>query len=197
MGRYPKDMPAEVKQQLSKEKKRKRNRKYSLKRKIAEAEWMENPTISEEELATAKRIPLNEFIQKYLEQENRIKESKSKYYAKHREELIEKQKEKNLGKLGTTDFGKTTDIDYEFKRLGLDKYRQVTHATTKEELERARKQLGNQKKYKIKNNQAIRYTDEEEDNGFPYDDLFGIAIIFVVSFVLGVYATKHRLSLNL
>jgi hypothetical protein len=180
MGRYPKNMPEEEKKRLEKENKRLRNLKYRLKRKIAEAEWIENPTISEEELATAKRMPLKEFIRRYLEQQNRIKESKAKYYAGHRNELIEKQKEKNLGKLGTTDFGKTTDIDYEFKRLGLDKYRQITHATTKKDLEKARKEAKKKK----------------EDNGFPFDDLFGIAVIFLVSFVLGVYATKYK-SLNL
>jgi hypothetical protein len=180
MGRYPKNMPEEEKKRLEKENKRLRNLKYRLKRKIAEAEWFENPTITEEELANAPRMPLREFIRQYIEQQNRIKESKAKYYAQHREELIEKQKEKNLGKLGTTDFSNTTDIDYEFKRLGLDKYRQIAHAKSKKELEIARRDLKKKK----------------EDNGFPFDDLFGIAVIFLVSFVLGVYATKYK-SLNL
>jgi hypothetical protein len=72
----------------------------------------------------------------------RHKDRKREYYLKNRNKRIKYQEKQNLyHEIGTTNFGSNTDLDYELKRLGLYKYKKLWHASTKKELEKARKKL--------------------------------------------------------
>jgi hypothetical protein len=191
MGRYPKGFPEDKKQELIK-----------LHKQLRQIRWLLNKGTGTRGYKSLDRrfraIKDLELIKK--ETEEKIKEKHRNYRINHRIELIEKQKERNLGALGTTNLTTKSDIDYEYARLGLNRFRQVAHATTKEELERARKQLGNQKKYKekaTKSNQAVRYTDEEEgeDDSFPLFDFVSIGLVFMISFMLAVISARYGVNL--
>jgi hypothetical protein len=102
------------------------------------------------------------------EQKERVRKRNKKYYEKHknyfkeyylknRDKRIKYQEKWNLyhdKQLGTTNFDKNTDLDDELKRLGLDKYRKLWHASSKKELDRARKRLGlNENKHNSQDNE--------------------------------------------
>jgi hypothetical protein len=108
----------------------------------------------------AHRDQIREQQRKYKQtHKEQIKKQEKFDYLDNREERIKYQEKWNLyhdKQLGTTNFGSNTDLDYEFKKLGLDKYRDLWHASTKEELEKAKKKLNENK-----------HDSQDKKNEFP------------------------------
>jgi hypothetical protein len=103
-------------------------------------------SLSEEEYRKKKnREKLKRYYERHKEE---ILQKRQEHYLKNRDKKIKYQEKWNLyhdKQLGTTNFGSETSLDYEFKKLGLDKYRDLWHASTKEELEKAKKKLNENK----------------------------------------------------